>query len=73
MANTTATDDILALAAQLTPADKARLIAELANELAANAPVQQRKPLIGLAADLGPAPSAEDIEVSRREMVGDIE
>jgi hypothetical protein len=70
MANAVAIEDVFALASQLPPVDKARLIARLADELAASAPPKIVKPLIGLVADLGPAPSAQDIDESRRDMLG---
>lgn len=71
MAHASAVDDVFALASQLSPEEKARLIAELARDLAKQAPARVRPPLLGMAADLGPAPSADDIETTRREMLGD--
>ena len=68
-------DQVLALAEQLRPADQVRLVARLAAQVEAIAQqvealplAAQRKPLRGLLADLGPAPSAEEIDQVRREM-----
>jgi hypothetical protein len=68
-------DQVMALAQQLRPADQARLVAELAQgmerllESAETCPIPApRTPLRGLLADLGPAPSAEEIDDVQREM-----
>lgn len=63
-------EEVLDLARQLSPVDKVRLIQrvalEIERELAA-AKRTPRKSLRGLCADLGPAPSAEEIDEARRE------
>jgi len=63
-------DQVLSMAAQLSAVDKVRLIEELAprieQDLRAMRPTQL-KSLLGLCADLGPAPSAEEIDAARRE------
>ncbi len=68
-------DKVLALARQLAPVDQARLVARLApmveqalDQTAGQAVASAREPLRGLLADLGPAPSAEEIDEVRREM-----
>lgn len=62
-------EDILERARQLPPADRARLIEQLAitikRDLAATS--RRRPPLYGRFAHLGPAPSAEEIDEARRE------
>jgi hypothetical protein len=70
-------DEVLALACQLTLADQARLVARLApnveralDQMGSPAMLAPRQPLSGLLADLGPAPSAEDIDEARRAMWG---
>lgn len=63
-------EKVIGLAKQLSPVDKVRLIEQVApdieRELTATQP-GQRKSLWGLCADLGPAPSAADIDQARRE------
>ena len=63
-------EEALDLVKQLSPVDKARLVERVAvdieGELMPTAP-PPRKSLWGLCADLGPAPSARDIEEARRE------
>jgi hypothetical protein len=68
-------DDVLALAQRLRPVDQARLVAQLApvvervlNQADPPSPPPSRTPIRGLLADLGPAPSAEEIDEVRREM-----
>jgi hypothetical protein len=72
-------DAVLELANQLSPNDQLRLVARLSDALAereAARPSSGAEPgkeepkftLRGLLADLGPAPSAEDIDEVRREM-----
>jgi hypothetical protein len=72
-------DTILELAQQLSASDQLRLVARLTDALANQqaVPIQpeakkgQEQPkftIRGLLADLGPAPSAEDIDEVRREM-----
>jgi hypothetical protein len=64
-------DQVLTMAAQLSAVDKIRLIEGLApqieQDLRAMHPTQS-KSLLGLCADLGPAPSAEEIDAARREV-----
>ena len=63
--------EVLTLAKQLTPIDKVRLIQQLTpdleQELSRQKP-QSRKSLLGLCADLGEAPSAEEINSARSEL-----
>jgi hypothetical protein len=70
-------DRVLVLARQLSPVDQARLVARLApivvqalDQTGRPAIPAPRAPLRGLLADLGPAPSAEDIAEARRAMWG---
>jgi len=63
-------EEALDLVKQLPPLDKVRLIEQMVRdierELMAARPAP-RKSLWGLCADLGPAPSAEEIDQARRE------
>ena len=63
-------DEVVVQALQLSPAEKLKLVERLAADLekdfAAQAPVP-RPSLYGALADLGAAPSAEDIDDARRE------
>ena len=66
---------VLALAQHLRPVDQVRLVARLAptiervlGQVESSVPSASRTPLRGLLADLGPAPSAEDIDEVQREM-----
>jgi hypothetical protein len=63
-------DQVLNMATQLSALDKVRLIEGLApqieQDLRAMRPTGY-KSLLGLCADLGPAPSAEEIDAARRE------
>ena len=68
-------EQVLVLAQRLRPIDQVRLVARLApqvewmlDQVAPTVSSQPRKPLRGLLADLGPAPSAEDIDEIQREM-----
>ena len=72
-------DHVFALAQRLRPVDQVRLVARLAPkvewlldqvDLTISSP--RRKPLRGLLADLGPAPSAEDIDEVQHEMWANI-
>lgn len=67
-------DQVISLARQLPPLDKIRLIERMAPEIERDI-LGQRPPrhrsLLGLCADLGPAPSAEEIDEIRREMWAD--
>jgi len=64
-------EQVVSLARQLPPVEKVRLIERIAPEIERDMltqrPVKLRS-LLGLCADLGPAPSAEDIKEVRREM-----
>ena len=75
-------DQVITLARQMSPLEKIRLIKQIAPEIehhmqqqSADQPgLAHPKPLrslLGLCADLGPAPSAEDIDHVRQEMWGD--
>lgn len=68
-------DEVLTIARQLSPGDKARLLedisAALRRDLMQAASQTPKRSLYGRFADLGPAPSAEDIDEARREMWGD--
>ena len=68
-------DQVLDLAQRLPPVDQARLVARLApkvewllDQVGPITAAQPRQSLRGLLADLGPAPSAEDIDEVQREM-----
>lgn len=65
-------DQVLALALRLRPLDQARLVVRLAPRMEAIIDQVQpslkntaRRPLRGMLADLGPAPSAEEIEAAQ--------
>lgn len=65
-------DQVLSLAQQLSPRDQARLVVRLAPaiEYALEQPSTSplpRTPLRGRFANLGPSPSAEEIDEARRE------
>lgn len=63
-------EDVFQLVNQLPARDKVRLIAWMAPAIERELPqkqVKSRKSLWGVWADLGPAPSAEDIDQARRE------
>lgn len=66
---------VLAMARQLRPVDQARLVARLApmvervlDQNESTLPSPADTPIRGLLRDLGPAPSAEEIDEVRREM-----
>jgi len=62
-------EEVLFLARQLPSLDKVRLIERIAPDIERD--IRQGQPLrslLGLCADLGPTPSAEDIDEVRREM-----
>ena len=68
-------EDVLAMARRLRPVDQARLVARLApmvervlDQAEPPSMPPSRTPIRGLLADLGPAPSAEEIDEVRREM-----
>ena len=60
------------LLTQLTPPEKAEVVAWLGTALRAELPQAppQRQPVRGLWADLGAAPSADEIDEARHEMWG---
>jgi hypothetical protein len=63
-------EQIRELAKSLSPAQKLMLIGELVADVRYNLPPDQTRPfrsLRGALKDLGPAPSAEDIDEARRE------
>ncbi len=69
-------NQIVNLAKILRPAEQEQLIARL-KSLRENSSIKSepesltpRRPLRGMLADLGPAPSAEDIDEAKREMWG---
>jgi len=64
-------EQVVSLARQLPPLEKIRLIEQMAPEIERDMLSQRplkRKSLLGLCADLGPAPSAKEIDEIRREM-----
>ena len=64
-------EQVVSLARQLPPVEKIRLIERMVPEIERDMLGQRplkRKSLLGLCADLGPPPSAEDIDEIRREM-----
>jgi hypothetical protein len=64
-------EQVVSLARQLPPVEKIRLIERMVPEIERDMLGQRplkRKSLLGLCADLGPAPSAEDIDEIRHEM-----
>lgn len=63
-------EDVFALASRLSAAEKVRLITMLAAELASERETQPRTSFVGAAQELGSAPSADDIDDVRREMLG---
>ena len=66
-------DQVKELMTHLTPLEKAELVAWLGTSLKAELPRGSSAPrpsARGLRADLGTAPSAEDIDEARREMWG---
>jgi hypothetical protein len=67
-------EQVISLARQLPALEKIRLIERMAPEIERDLldqPPTRRKSLLGLWADLGPAPSAEEIDDVRREMWAD--
>ncbi len=65
-----ALEDVATLAMRLTPQDKVRLIERLASDLEKDMASQRpapRRSLYGTLADLGAAPSADEIDEARRE------
>ncbi len=67
-------EEVVGLAKQLSPVDKLRLLERVIPDLEATLQAAPQTPLRsshGALADLGPAPSAEDIDEVRREMLRD--
>ncbi len=63
-------EEVVNLALSLTPVEKVRLVERVMKTLERDIETVQPKPkrsLLGLCADLGPAPSAEEIDEARRE------
>lgn len=63
--------EVLLLAKQLTPIDKVRLIQQLTPDLEqelSQPKLQPKKSLLGLCADLGKAPSVDEIDLARSQM-----
>ena len=65
-------DELLTDAQELSVSDKARLLADISialrRDLAQASPKTRRRSLYGVLADLGSAPSADDIDEARRDM-----
>lgn len=59
---------VYALVMQLSRTERARLIAQVASTLVEEGGQQPKRSLRGLLANLGPAPSAEDIDQARHEL-----
>jgi hypothetical protein len=63
-------EDVMKLVEQLSPEDKRRLVERVTPEVGHDVSSEPRTPkrsLLGLVRDLGPAPSAEEIDEARRE------
>lgn len=63
-------EDVLKLVQQLSPVEKMRLIERVAPEIERELIAGQSRPgvsLLGIVKDLGPAPSATEIDACRRE------
>jgi len=72
--STVTLDQVLDLAQKLSPRDQARLVVRLAPaiERALEQPISSSRPNFwGMLSDLGPAPSAEEIDEARREAWAD--
>ena len=72
MDQNTTFDDVLRLVEQLTPLEKVRLIERVAPDIERELAAGVRKPrisLLGVLKGFGPAPTAEEIDESRREML----
>jgi len=63
-------DRVLELLRQLPPRERLKVIARALPEIEQDLshPPRQRKSLLGLCADLGPAPSGKEIDDARREV-----
>jgi hypothetical protein len=62
-------EDVLKLVERLSSDDKRRLFQHIASDVTREEPTERRprKSMRGILADLGPAPSSEDIDEARRE------
>lgn len=63
-------EDVLRLVRELSPVEKVRLIERVAPEIERELIMGHRRPgvsQLGIFKDLGPAPSSDDIDASRRE------
>jgi hypothetical protein len=63
-------EEVIALAKQLSPREKARLIEHLARSIEndlLSVRLAPRTSLFGLCSDLGPVPSADEIDEARRQ------
>jgi hypothetical protein len=63
-------EDVLKLVERLSPEDKRRLVERIVPEVDQTLTVEQRRArrsLLGIAADLGPGPSEEEILEARKE------
>lgn len=68
--NTVTLEQVVTIANSLSPLDKLKLIERLAcglEDAVVNGEKKPRRSLLGVLADLGPAPSAEEIDEARRE------
>lgn len=66
-------EEVINLALRLSPVDRVRLLERLVPIIKEDVQVAKPKPrqsLLGLCADLGPAPSAKEIDEARREAWG---
>lgn len=73
MQSTVTLNEVFSLAKKLSLRDKLRLIEQIAPEIERDLTTgtpEPRRSLWGLWADLGPAPSAEEIDEARREVWG---
>jgi hypothetical protein len=62
-------EQVMSLARQLPPLEKIRLVEQIAPEIERDmSGLTGRKSLLGLCADLGPAPSLDEIDRVRQEM-----
>lgn len=73
--NTVTLVQVVTAAMSLSPLDKLKLIEQLASgleDVVVNGQTMPRRSLLGVPADLGPAPSAEEIDGARREAWSDL-
>jgi hypothetical protein len=67
-------EEVMAATSQMSPLEKARLIEHLASGLEqdmSGTKPHPRRSLYGICADLGKAPSSQDIDQARREVWGE--